>query len=184
MRNRGWKFRFIVLCAVGFLFGSIWCLWAGKGTTILNTACLLQMKNFRPDTVEYLYYVAKLRFGAVFFLSIAAATNLAVPLIGGAAVWFGACFGMYAFSALLRYGIKGFILLQAALLPEFLLYLPAFLALFIWCMELNRMIRQQKTHSKGEMAVRFARIFMTIGAGVLLEGLLGPAIFRGILRIL
>lgn len=151
---------------------------------LLNAKDLLKMQFYRPDISGYLYYIAKLRLGLVFFMALGAATCLARFLACTFAIWFGIGYGVFLKAAMLRYGLKGVILLQAAMFPQMGFYLPAFFILFEGCLEMNDIIMRRKSYTSRYLLVKMGTLLFLLLSGILLEVLLGPCVLRMILKIL
>jgi hypothetical protein len=72
------------------------------------------------------------RMGVFLFLAIAATTYLGKIAWTCSLAWYGASAGAFFASCLLRYGLKGILLSVVSLFPQYLFYVPAYLALMHW----------------------------------------------------
>lgn len=168
---------------------------------LLDANTLYSMKNMTVDGNALFYYVLRSRIGLALFMVIASTTYLGLFLCAGITFWFGMSSGMFLSAALLRYGMKGIFLVAAAIFPHYLLYVPAMLALLLWCEKLCRNIyyqksfRIQRTQEGGGIkklfpmvggmgfAMQLVAACMALLAGCVLESYINPYLFSGLLKI-
>lgn len=183
MWKRFGKVPILPLCAAGFLFGIVLCFWKKDCGVLLSRETLVNIKNMTMDREGYLYYVGKLRLGSVIVLLLSGTTYLAPMVCGLTALWFGGAFGVFLTTALMKYGIKGILLIPAGCFPHFLIYIPAFYMLLRWCEDLYGSIYLKREFTGWTGVARLLLILLAVLAGILLESFLGPGIFQGILKI-
>lgn len=168
---------------------------------LLDANTLYSMKNMTVDNNALFYYVLRSRIGFALFMVVAATTYLGLFLCAGVTFWFGMSSGMFLSAALMRYGIKGIFLVAAAIFPQYLLYVPAMLALLLWCEKLCRNIYYQKSFriQRAQEGGGIKKLFPLVGgmgfaiqliaacmallAGCVLESYINPYVFTGLLKI-
>ncbi len=103
---------------------------------ILNINALNRIKYLDVDGTALLRYVLKERAGMVFLLVILATTLAGIISSYVFVLWQGALTGMFITAATIRYGMKGILLMLAAMFPQQLLLVPAWIMLLNWCCQL------------------------------------------------
>lgn len=183
MWRRFGKIPLLPLCAAGFLVGILLCLRGKAEGTLLAPASLQEIKNMSIDKSGILYQVCKIRLGTVLLLLVAGTTYLAPLFCGGFSFWLGMGGGYFLTQAVMRYGIKGVLLLPAGCFPHYLLYLPAFYMLLLWCERLYGYIYLKREFPGwGSTAARLILILLAVFAGIFLESHVNPGILQGMLK--
>lgn len=184
MWKRFERLPLLPLCAAGFFLGIAICFRSGDSGTLLSPENLQTVKSMTLDKKEYLGCVCRLRMGTVFLLLLAGTTYLAPFVCGALTLWFGMGAGALLTTSLMRYGIKGAMLLPVGCFPHFLIYIPAFYMLLRWCEQLFGYIYLRKEPgSMGGVLIKLLLIFLAVAAGIYLESYVAPGIFQGMLRI-
>lgn len=127
------------LVAAGFLIG-LFLMNMGKkallgDTGILNEYMLYEIKYSDVDGNAFFWYVLQKRLGAALLLAVLSTTWLGLAATWTCAAWMGVSFGMLVMAAMLRYGVKGLLLILAGVFPQALIYFPASLLLLQWSYE-------------------------------------------------
>lgn len=168
----------------------------GKGilledTGLLDEYTLYHMRDMAVDSSALFVYVLRRRFGKLAVLSIMATTYLGLIVCSGAAFWYGFLAGSFLAAGVLRFGVKGILLVLAGTMPQFLFYLPAFYVLLLWCEEVYRSIYQKKGYVPDATAPTPARrvlkllcVCIAVFLGCVLESFANPAILMSFLKIL
>ena len=157
---------------------------------ILNTDSLYAMRELKVDGCVLFYECLKQRLGSALLLAVLSTTYLGFVVCGGAALWYGICGGSLLAISVLRYGLKGLLLIIVGLLPQFFLYVPAFVLLLRWGEDVYRRIYVHK-NIKSETGKRLLphKLFVLLGilalvvTGCVLEAYVNPGILRGLLKI-
>lgn len=184
MWKRFERLPLLPLCAAGFILGILLCFRGGGRGTLLSPENLQAVKSMTLEKNDYLYYVCKLRLQTVLLVLLAGTTYLAPFVCGAVALWFGMGAGALLTTALMRYGIKGILLLPVGCFPHFLVYIPAFYMLLRWCEQLFGYIYLRKeSGSPGIVLAKLLMILLAISAGIFLESYVAPGIFQGMLKI-
>ena len=118
-------------------------------------------------------------------LQVIGATVLGVPLVIAELLGYGFFFGTFLGIALLQNGIRGMLLFAAALLPQYLLYVPAAFGMFtVICYMSGQVI--QRNRFFGKKAVQYSLwclLFLTVVLwGILLECYVNPLILQWLIE--
>ena len=158
-------------------------------TGLFNEHMLYQMKDMSLDGNALFCYVFRKRIGRLLILAVISTTYLGMAACMGAALWYGMSAGAFLTALALRYGLKGILLALVSIFPQYLLYVPAVLAMLPWCRELFRGIYVRGDFSAGDKgfllkkAGRLAGILAAVITGCLLEGYINPWLVLGFLKI-
>lgn len=162
-----------------------------KNTTLLDENTLYNMKYMTVDSSVLFYYILKSRLTSVFLIVILSTTYLGMIVCAGATLWWGICAGTYLALAVLRYGIKGVLLVLAGVLPQFFLYAPAMILLIRWCEKLYRGIYLYKgiKNETGDSRLllrsilQFLCMLALVLTGCVIESFINPYFMMGLLKI-
>lgn len=194
----GQKIHLIYVFLFGFFLGvflmNIWKSSLLAETGFLDEEMLYQLKYMQIDGHVFFFYVLKKRLALFFMLLVFATTYLGVAVTYGALVWFGFSSGMLMAAVLIRYGLKGILLICASVLPQYIVYVPVFWLLLNWCYEICRLLyfpakmyeenryRSRRTllMAKGMQALILLAVVII---GVLLESYVNPIILISLLKI-
>lgn len=99
---------------------------------ILSEYFLKQYSADEIDTAEYLWYVARLRLAPALLLGALGCTSLRKGIAAAFILWTGFSSGLLFTSAVIKMGVKGIILCLIALVPQFVFYIAAYLALLLY----------------------------------------------------
>lgn len=194
------EYKYISLLAffvIGFVAG-IFIMSMGKKVLLENTALLdeyslYQMKYMTVDSNAFFLYVLKQRLGTVLIIALLASTYLGIVAVYAYSAWLGASFGMLMSASILRYGMKGILLVITAAFPQHLLYVPAFILLLKKAYELCAAIyfpsRCKEPHGMGIKAelrtyiLKLITVFGVVIIGCLIESYVNPKIVTYLLKI-
>lgn len=162
-----------------------------ENTTLLDEYTLYNMKYMTVDSSVLFYYILKTRLKSMILLVILSTTYLGMIVCAGATLWYGVCAGGYLAMAMLRYGVKGILLVVAGVLPQFILYVPAFVLLIRWCEGVYRGIylyKGIKTEAGDSLLLpryllQLVCILALVLIGCILESFINPHIMTGLLKI-
>ena len=98
---------------------------------------------------------------------------------------------MVAAVSVMRYGMKGLLLIAGSMMPHFLCYIPAFLLLADWCFQTcvrlyypvrdyTENVQQQK---KGKIPGRFFMIHGIVIVGIILESYVNPGLMGELTKL-
>lgn len=111
-------------------------------STVLNEETLGFLLRRTGDSKALFLYVVKERSWVLLVLFLLSGTYLATLCIYGTVIWYGTGIGTLLAIALMRYGFSGILLLMAAGLPQYLLYVPAMMITLQLCKEKREISRK------------------------------------------
>ncbi len=175
----------------GILMMNVWKSILLENTGLLDEYTLYHMKYMTVDSSALFYYVLRLRLKTVFTLAILATTYLGLVVCAGASFWYGLSAGAFLSAVMMRYGIKGLLFAFTGVFPQYLLYIPAMVALLLWCEMLNRNIYFRSSLDTGDEGgimlpkrlLKLAVILVIVILGCLLESFVNPGMMSGLLKI-
>ncbi|MCH5271252.1 MAG: stage II sporulation protein M [Lachnospiraceae bacterium] len=190
------------IVALGFLFGLV-LMNTGKkvlleNTGLLNENMLYAVKYAPVDSNAFFLYVLQKRLGTALILAVLSTTWLGLAAVWTCAAWLGISFGMLVMAALLRYGLKGILLIAVGIFPQVFIYFPVALLLLRWSYEFCMTIYfpdkvQTSVLLHGEnngkyallrnKAVTFVLLLGVVIIGCILESYVNPKLVLNLLRI-
>ena len=157
-------------------------------TGILNEEALYHMKYMTVDRNVLFWYVIGIRLKSLLGLVVFATTYLGLVVVGCSAVGYGTSAGMFLAAAVMRYGLKGILLVITAVFPQYILYGPAYFFLLLWCRQICRLIYFEKGAKLGNKQLILIKLMQLLGiiaviiAGCSLESYINPIILKKILK--
>lgn len=100
---------------------------------IFSAASINRLKYVEIDSGRFLKYVIKHRMGEELAFVLLSTTGIGLASVYGYIFWQGILMGMTITAAIIRFGIKGILLLLGGMLPHQLLLIPAKIMLLGWC---------------------------------------------------
>ncbi len=186
------RLPFLYLFMAGIFLGMILINLGKKvllaDTGILNQEALYHMKYMTVDGNDLFWYVLGTRLKPLISLVILATTYLGLAAVGAIAVSYGVSAGMFLAAAIMRYGVKGILLVITAIFPQYLIYGPALFFLLVWCEQICRLIYFEKTArlaSRQLVLVKLLQLLAVIAiiiAGCVLESYVNPIILKKVLK--
>ena len=107
-----------------------------ENTGLLDEYTLYHMKYMTVDSSALFYYVLRQRLSRIIILAVLSTTYLGLAVCIGISFWYGMCAGAFMATTVLRYGIKGILLVVTGIFPQYLIYVPAMIAMLLWCQKL------------------------------------------------
>jgi stage II sporulation protein M len=162
-------------------------------TGLFDEDSFIPVKYMTVDNSVLFSYVLLKRMKNALFIVILSTTYLGIPACMAYALWFGIISGAFIIALIIRYGIKGIVLAAAAVFPQYIIYIPAFVMLIHLCMQVNREIYFNKYEPlrdkiKGRFFVnKAAGILITlllIAVGCVLESYVNPYLLIPVLKLL
>ena len=194
-RTKNGKIPLATIFVAGLFLGML-ILNFGKSILLDNTGLLdeytlYHMKYMTVDSSALFYYVLRNRLVRVLGLAVLSTTYLGMAVCVGCVFWYGMCSGIFLSAAVIRYGIKGILLVLAGIFPQYLIYVPMMIFLLLWCQRLYRMIYVEKNSVSGLDKSRFLpKVILELGgvllallAGCVVESFLNPYLVIGLLKI-
>lgn len=158
-------------------------------TGLLGEEVLYHMKYMTIDTKALFWYVLGSRLKDVAVLAILATTYLGLVVICARVLLYGAATGIFFTVSVMRYGIKGILLILTGIFPQYLLYVPAILWLLLWCEQVCRDIYFEKSAliaAKSEIVKKILQllaIVIVVIIGCFLESYVNPVLLEKLLKI-
>ena len=135
-------YLFLTGLVVGILFVNIGKSVLLKSTGLLNEYILYDMKNMTVDSSALFWFVTGKRLKEILFLAALATTNLGLVTVSAMSIWYGAAVGTFWTTAVIRYGLKGMVLVLVSGFPQYVMYIPMMLFFLGWCEQICREIHQ------------------------------------------
>lgn len=185
----------LFLFLAGFVAG-VFLMNVGKKALLENTgfldeASLYQMKYMSVENSAFFAYVLKKRLGTILVILLLASTYLGLAVLYCYAAWLGASLGMLLSASVIRYGLKGILLVLTAAFPHYILYVPAWIMLFYGAGELYRTGgfwgRGGASRDKIQGIRKKAGVFLVVAGivivGAWMESYINPGLVTGLLKI-
>lgn len=159
---------------------------------LLSQVNLERLGRIELNENAFFFYVLGKRIGLVWLAAILATTFAGIVTTYLIVLWAGVCGGVISAVAVMRYGVKGVLLLAGGMMPQFLLYVPAFLMLADWCMQTCMLlyypvVDYTEMHSvkskKMEVIGHFLFLHGVVIIGVILESYVNPNLMTELLKI-
>ena len=187
----------IYLFTIGLFLGILivnlgYDTWITDGS-LLGADMVSRLKSSTPDGRGLFGYIIRHRLFTVCMLGLLATTVIGLPVVCGYVCYSGLAAGCLLSVAVIRYGIRGLLLMAAGILPQGLLLIPAYTALFIWAVSVNRMLYSKNPYKEPYMryskqtyikkGIQIAGIMTVVIIGCLLESYVNPKMLHFILKI-
>lgn len=160
---------------------------------LLGTDMIARLKNSMPDGGGLFGYTMKHRMFTVCMLGLLSTTIIGLPAVCGYICYSGVAAGCLLSVAVIRYGIRGLLLIAVGILPQGILLIPAYIALFVWSVSVNRMLYSRNPYKEHYMrysrqiyiqkGLQMAGIIAVVIIGCLLESYVNPKMLHFILKI-
>lgn len=194
-KNQFPKKIFFMIYMISFLLGIIFANWTGKNYIqnigILSDYFINRYKHTEINGASLFLYVLEKRMAGIVLIGTLGITFWGIIILLGGVLWFGFSSGMFLSAATMKYGFKGIFISLGCILPQYLIYVPAFIFLVsivysIW-MELyfpSKVIKRSKktkTQLYGEYILLFFIVSIIMLIGIMLETYVNPVLLKRIL---
>lgn len=192
-------YYFVYLFMVGLILGILivnigqehWITEDG----LLNIEMVTRMQRSVSNSDSLFPYVLKSRILCVGILLLLSTTMVGGVATGAFLVYAGLSTGCLLSVAVIRYGIRGLMLVLAGILPQSLLFVPGFFLLFCFGTECNQLLYGIRSLSAGlipgewrsiwmKKLVRVFLILLFITAGCIVESYVNPKMMGAVLNII
>ena len=164
-----------------------------ENTGLLDEYTLYHMKYMTVNSSALFCYILSLRMKTVVGVVILSTTYLGMVVCAGVAYWYGLSAGAFVAATVIRYGLKGVLFFVMSILPQCLIYVPAFAALLLWCEALNRTIyfsndRRHRVEVVGrnlswmKKGMQLTIILLVLLLGCFLESFVNPGLMEKLLK--
>lgn len=191
-----------LIMGAGFLLGLFLMNFGKKAlldnTDLLSEYTLYEMKYTVIDGNAFFWYVLQKRVGMVLVLALLSTTWLGMAATWACAAWLGVCGGMLVMASILRYGLKGIVLILVGLFPQGIVYFPVIFLLLQWsyqfCLTLYFPYRLSTNNlsaveesAKGilirKKVLQLLALLGVVIIGCFLEGYVNPKLVISLLKI-
>ena len=100
---------------------------------IFNPGMMRQLALEEIDGGQFLIYVLRQRYGILLGMFLLSLTSFGLLFLSGAVLWQGLLAGMILASAVIRFGLKGLLLILGIFFPHQLLLFPAWFLFLDFC---------------------------------------------------
>lgn len=130
---RMWFYIFVLGFLAGILImnlGSKRFIQDGK---LFDMAAINRMRYFDVDSTSFLKYELPQRLKGFLILLVVATTCFGIAAAYFWVAWQGMLAGMVITAAVIKFGLKGILLILAGIFPQHLLFIPAAVMMLCWC---------------------------------------------------
>lgn len=160
-------------------------------TGFLSRLGLERLSRMDLNENAFFFYTLRKRIGTLWFVAILATTFAGIFTTYLFVFWTGVCGGVVAAVSVMRYGIKGLLLIAGSMMPHFLCYIPAFLLLADWsfqtCVRLYYPVRDYTENGQQQKKRRIlGRLLMIHGiaiVGIILESYVNPGLMGELTKL-
>ncbi len=166
--------------------------WIENGD-LFDTDMILCLRDSAPDGGRLLPCILRHRVGAVCMLGLLATTVIGFPAVCVYMCYCGLAAGCLLSVAVIRYGVRGLLLMAAGIMPQGLLLIPGYMALFAWAVSVNRLLYSRSPYREPYMrysrqtyirhGLQMAGIIAVVITGCLLESYVNPKLLHFVLKI-
>lgn len=166
--------------------------WIVDGS-LLASDMIARLKNSAPDPGVLLGYILKQRLITVCMLGLLSTTVIGLPAVCVYICYAGLSAGCLLSVAVIRYGIRGLMLMAGGIFPQGIFLIPAYAALFVWALGINRVMYSRNPYKEHyirygkqfyvKKVLEIAGILTVVIIGCLLESYVNPKVLHFILNI-
>lgn len=193
--KNGYQMAYLFL--IGFFMGILavnlgYDGWIRNGG-LLGAEMMGRLKNSRPEGESLLGYILRHRLSAVCVLGLVSTTVVGMPVLCAYICYTGLAAGCLLSVAVVRYGIRGLLFIAGVLFPQAFLLVPAYIGLFLWAENVNRILYAPRSQLEGyerfgsrfyvKKGIQMVGITAVVIIGCLLESYVNPDIVHFVLKI-
>lgn len=188
-RQISWLYLFLGGFVLGALIMNLWKTAFVRDMDILGTASLSRLKYMEVDNGALLGYVLKERLSVLAGLGLLSATGIGNIAVALYASWMGLTAGLFLSVSVIRYGLKGILLVIAGIMPQCLVLVPAYLMFMGWCCSFtfHHWNFGQTSNTGGRYYIKkAAQLLVVIGVviiGSIIESYVNPILLTSVLKI-
>lgn len=158
---------------------------------IYSTGTINRLKYLEIENSTFFRYVTAGRFKDYLLLGLMSTTYLGIVIAYGVAALQGMMLGMVITVAVIRFGLKGILLVLSSFFPHQLLLLPAGAMMLIWCCQNCRVLYfDRRTVWNGELKKKYflrqlimlVWILMVVMIGCILESYVNPMLLMDVVK--
>lgn len=189
--------RWFYLFLFGFLLGIIIMNMGSsrllKEDEIFSTAAMNRIQHMEVNGGNFLRYELPQRIKRFLILMLVSTTCFGILAVYCCILWYGILTGMIMTAAIVRFGLKGMLLIIAGLFPQHLLFIPAIVMMLCWCCQTCCFLHfpeksiwpiyQNKKRQYIHQAGMLLWIICVVIIGCILECYVNPVLISDIARI-
>ncbi|MCD7725504.1 MAG: stage II sporulation protein M [Clostridiales bacterium] len=166
--------------------------WIGE-SGLLGIGMMEKLETSTLEGGKLFGYILKHRLSTLCMLSLLATTMFGISAICCYICYMGLAAGCLVSVAVIRYGIRGLILMMAGIFPQGILLIPGYLALFLWAAGIHRVLYAKGAYMDSlekysrqfylKKAVQMGGIMIVVIIGCLLESYVNPKVLHLVLTI-
>lgn len=130
---RIWFYIFLTGFLMGILIMNLGSSFFLNEEGIFSAVSLNRLKYMEVDSHVFFQYVLRQRMKLFLFLGLVSTTCFGVVAAYVCIAWQGLLIGMLITAAVIRFGIRGILLVLAGIFPQQLLLIPAAVMMLGWC---------------------------------------------------
>lgn len=143
-------------------------------TSLFSAASLQEVQDWLGSGQPIFGFVLKERLIVIWSMFLLATTALGNMYVYLNVLWYGTSSGMFLAVVLMRYGIKGLLLLVSGMFPHYLIYVPAVI--------LTMMLTKEKRTVNSKYFGQLFVITVVVIIGCILECYVNPVVVEKILK--
>lgn len=188
-----WFYLFLGSFLLGVVFMNMGNEMLLSENGIFSNASIGRLQYIEIDSNGFFQYVLKHRMGEGMALLTLSATGFGLISVYACIIWQGMLAGMTVTTAIIRYGIRGLLLLLGGMFPHQLLLIPVKIMLLGWCYEnccrlhFPGKYMQPYYKSRKQQYLRQAIGILWIGVviiiGCILESYVNPILISDLVKI-
>lgn len=102
---------------------------------IFSTAVMNRIQHLEVNSGNFLKYEFPRRIKLFLVLMLVSTTYFGILAAYLCIIWHGILAGMMITAAIIRFGLKGILLIMAGIFPQHLLFVPAIIMMLCWCFQ-------------------------------------------------
>ena len=143
-------------------------------TSIFSEASLKEIQVRLSGESPSLFFVLQQRLAAILCLFALSTTALGNLYVYMNVLWYGISSGLFLAIVLMRYGVRGLLLLAAGMFPHYLIYVPALILVF-------HLSREKRTVNS-KYILQLIVVSSVVVIGCILECYVNPEVVAKILK--
>lgn len=189
--------KWMVVFCMGFFLGILIMNFGSnrflKDGNLMDMAALSRMRYMEIDGGSFLLYELPRRFKLFLLLFLFSTTCFGIALSYLCIAWQGILTGIIMTAVVMKFGLKGIVLIFAGIFPQHFLFVPAVVMMLCWCCETcSTLYFPEKTmwhlyHDKRKEYVHQAGmliwIFCMVIIGCILECYVNPILVSDIVQL-
>lgn len=165
---------YIISLAITMILLLMWKSEPLMQTKLFSDSSLRELQKYLQGNPEGFLFILKERLSIVFSFFILATTSLGSVFVHMNVLWYGMSSGLFLALVLMRYGLKGILLLAAGMFPHYFIYVPSLILILH--------LSKEKRTINGKFISQLFVITSVVIIGCILECYVNPEIVAKILK--